>query len=579
MNLHQFVVRCLTKMAFVSSKRWTIFVLFADITLSIFFAWLGYRWIVSLQGNATLRLFVPLVLFLSSFFGIWLIYRSFVTFLFQRKGIRGYKLRGKITFLFLGVTFGAILIVGGVMFYLILLTEINFIDKEYTTAEKILAGYQELIAYNKSEFERWNMSLLKYQEDEFPVIYEKRATNLIFVKNQDPELVKLITDNIPSLFEAFADPEKKSLFLGEERAALIARREKRFYATWLPRHIQAAYRTIYNSRDEYQQMLFLKKYIRVITLLVIVVISVPIFLLAFSVSVRVARNLTKSIEALTRGTKILALGNLDYRVDIHSRDELEDLAKNFNIMAEKLSVATRQIKRMERLEAWKEMAKRLAHEIKNPLTPIKLSAERLLYTYAMNPNGFEEVLEKTSNIIINETKRLENLVNQFSQFARLPDPHIAPNNIKQTLEEIYHFFRNAYTHVNFSLTIEKENDSSWDIAYDQDQIKQVIINLVQNAFDAANPHSPKVELKLGQKPTSILISVSDNGNGIPPDIQDKIFEPYFTTKRHGTGLGLAIVERIVTEHHGYIWFETSSDGTHFFVELPSSSFQEGIDET
>jgi len=557
----------------LSSKRWVFLVFVLDFGISLLFAWLGYQWMVSLQANVTLRIFVPLVLFLSSFLGIWLVYRSFVTFLFQRRGVRGYKLRGKITFFFLGVTLGTILVVGGVMFYLILLTEVTFIDKEYTTAEKILAGYQQLIAYNKSEFERWNTSLLRYQEEEFPVVFSWKETNLSFLRSDDVELVKLIIENQKSLWEAFSETNKKSLFLGEEKAALIAKKDRRFFAVWVPDHIQAAYRTIYDSRDEYRQMLFLKKYIRVITLLVIVVISVPVFLLAFAVSIRVAKNLTASIEALTRGTKILALGNLDYRVEIHSGDELEDLAKNFNTMAEKLSVATRQIKRMERLEAWKEMAKRLAHEIKNPLTPIKLSAERLLYAYTMNPDGFEEVLDKTSHIIIDETRRLENLVNQFSQFARLPDPSLGIHDFKKTVTEVYHFFKNAYVHVDLSLEV-VESDRGWEISYDQDQMKQVVINLVKNACEAASPEKPRVSVRLERKENSVLLVVSDNGSGIPPDIQDKIFEPYFTTKKDGTGLGLAIVERLVTEHQGYIWFESSSQGTHFFVELPANSLEE-----
>ncbi len=283
MNFLQSVAGCLTKMAFFSNKRWVFVVFFLDVVVSLVVAWLGYRWMIELQANNTLKTFVPLVLGLSSFLGIWLFYRSFVTFLFQRQGIRGYKLRGKITFFFLAVTFGAILVVGGVMFYLILLTEVTFIDKEYTTAEKILGGYQELIAYNKSEFERWNLSLLRYQEDEFPVVFEWRVSNLVFLRTGDKDLVKLIIDNDMSLFDLFSDTNKKSLFLGEEKAAFIARKGQRFFASWLPDHIQAAYRTIYASRDEYRQMLFLKKYIRVITFLVIVVISVPVFLLAFAV--------------------------------------------------------------------------------------------------------------------------------------------------------------------------------------------------------------------------------------------------------------------------------------------------------
>ena len=565
-------------MASLTSKRWLVFVFLVDLMVSGVTAYLGYRWMVSLQGNATLRIFVPLVLFASTFLGIWLIYRSFVTFLFQRKGIRGYKLRGRITFLFMGVTFGAIIIVGGVMFYLILLTEVNFIDKEYTTAEKILAGYQSLIAYNKEEFEKWNKSLLRYQPDDAPVAFEWKGTNLAFVKAEDGELVGLVLQNAESLRQAFAETNKETLFIGEEKASLIVRMGEIFYALWLPAHIQAAYRTIYNSRDEYQQMLFLKKYIRVITLLVIVVISVPIFLLAFAVSLRVAKSITANIEALVKGTKILSVGNLDYRVEIHSGDELEDLAKNFNTMAENLSVATRQIKRMERLEAWKEMAKRLAHEIKNPLTPIKLSAQRLLYAYTMNRDGFDEVLEKTSHIIINETERLENLVNEFSRFARLPDPNILPHDFHKTVEEVYDFFKNAYPQVNVSFVERGDVSAGWEFPYDEDQIKQVTINLVRNAFEAASGENPRVEICIERKPTSVVLRVSDNGSGIPAEIQDKIFEPYFTTKKQGTGLGLAIVERIVTEHHGYIWFETSSEGTHFFVELPISTIEEAPHE-
>jgi two-component system nitrogen regulation sensor histidine kinase NtrY len=235
-----------------------------------------------------------------------------------------------------------------------------------------------------------------------------------------------------------------------------------------------------------------------------------------------------------------------------------------------------QIKRMERIEAWQEMARRLAHEVKNPLTPIKLSTERLLYAYEFKPREFGEILFKTTSTIINETKRLEKLVNEFSRFARLPTVKLEKKNISVTLNELIDFFQGAYPRFKI---IKNINFSELYINYDESQLKQVIINLVNNSIEASEGTEKYVEIKAEKNEDFFILSIYDRGSGIKPEIQDKIFEPYFTTKKQGSGLGLAIAERIVSEHNGDIWFESNEDGTTFFIQIPiEDALQDKIPE-
>jgi nitrogen fixation/metabolism regulation signal transduction histidine kinase len=214
------------------------------------------------------------------------------------------------------------------------------------------------------------------------------------------------------------------------------------------------------------------------------------------------------------------------------------------------------------------MAKRLAHEVKNPLTPIKLSAERLSYSYETKPAEFPEILAKTTATIINETKRLENLVNEFSKFARLPSPKFEHKDILRTLTEVIEFFANAFPDFQIKKEFEGSENGKFYLQYDESQIKQVIINIMNNAMDACAGCEKSVTVKTFREEDKFALSFRDRGKGIPPEAQDKIFEPYFTTKPHGSGIGLAIAERIMLEHGGNIWFESGDTGTVFYLEFP-----------
>lgn len=223
----------------------------------------------------------------------------------------------------------------------------------------------------------------------------------------------------------------------------------------------------------------------------------------------------------------------------------------------------------QRAVAWTEVARRIAHEIKNPLTPIKLSAERLRKKFAeqIKDPAFNECTE----MIIKQTDDLKNLVNEFSQFARLPQSRPVVGQLNRVVEESLGLFRQAHNQVHFELELD---DNLPDFKFDPDQIKRVLVNLIDNAI-AASQSEQRPTIKVLTRYDSELkiarLSVLDNGEGIPPRDRQRIFEPYFSTKEGGTGLGLAIVKRIVEDHNGFIRAATNEPrGTKMVIEFPLS---------
>jgi two-component system, NtrC family, nitrogen regulation sensor histidine kinase NtrY len=231
-----------------------------------------------------------------------------------------------------------------------------------------------------------------------------------------------------------------------------------------------------------------------------------------------------------------------------------------------------QVVKGQREMAWREVARRIAHEIKNPLTPIKLSAQRLQRKLQGLPGKEGELLQECTATIISQTDELKELVNEFSNFARLPELNASPNSIPPVLEEVAQLFRTAHPDVFFHL---KFDPALRPFTFDRDQIKRAITNLVNNSI-AAMRSSPKsrvpeifLEGALDEDQTRVKITVKDNGPGMNAEIQERAFEPYFSTKSEGTGLGLAIVKKIVNDHGGYIKLTSREGvGTTFVIELP-----------
>ncbi|HKY07898.1 MAG TPA: ATP-binding protein, partial [Candidatus Binatia bacterium] len=234
-----------------------------------------------------------------------------------------------------------------------------------------------------------------------------------------------------------------------------------------------------------------------------------------------------------------------------------------------------QIQKVQRMEAWREVARRIAHEIKNPLTPIQLSAERLRKRYAKMLQGDGAILDKCTTTIIQQVDELKNLVNEFSQFARLPSAQLAPDDLNEIVRQALFLFKEGHDGVKFQF----HGGRIPPLELDREQIKRVVINLLDNAVAAVNGNG-EIKLTTGHDPARgvVTLEIADDGCGLAPEIRTKIFEPYFSTKENGTGLGLTIVSQIVEDHRGYIraW-PNEPRGTRFLIEFPVSARAEPED--
>ncbi len=225
-----------------------------------------------------------------------------------------------------------------------------------------------------------------------------------------------------------------------------------------------------------------------------------------------------------------------------------------------------QIQKVQKMEAWREVARRIAHEIKNPLTPIQLSAERLRKRYAKLLEGDGGILDKCTSTIIKQVEDLKNLVNEFSQFARLPAAELAANDLNEIVREALFLFKEGHKGISFQFN--KADIPALEL--DRDQIKRVLINLLDNAV-AAVEEKGEIKISTSYSPASgvVLLEVADDGCGLAPEVRARIFNPYFSTKKDGTGLGLAIVSAIVADHRGNIRVRPNEPkGTRFIIELP-----------
>ena len=281
--------------------------------------------------------------------------------------------------------------------------------------------------------------------------------------------------------------------------------------------------------------------------------------LAFLLSARLSEPLAR----LAEGTQAVARGDYSRRVQVTSSDELGILTQSFNSMTEQLD----QLIHAQRASAWAEVSRRLAHEIKNPLTPIQLSAERLQDKLS-GKLGSEDaaMLKRATETIVNQVGAMKNMVDAFSAYARQPAPTLAPLDLNALLGEVLGLYEHASALARPALQADLP-----PVAGDPTQLRQVIHNLLQNAQDAlTGSANPRIEIKTERSGDQVRLRISDNGNGFPEAIMLRVFEPYVTTKPKGTGLGLAIVKKIIDEHKGTISVENlPGRGASVIIALPA----------
>ncbi len=269
-------------------------------------------------------------------------------------------------------------------------------------------------------------------------------------------------------------------------------------------------------------------------------------------------------EALERQMKV-EMNNRVMTVLVNL-NALKDEAGNYLGMVAVLDDLTHLLK-TQRMFAWKEVARRIAHEIKNPLTPIKLSAQRLRKKYLDKFGEDDNVFDECTTTIIKQVDELKTLVNEFSSFARMPASNPSSNDLNEIVTETVSLYKSGHRNINFTTSLDTRLPV---LEVDRDQIKRVLINLIDNAVAAVGANGEvRAETLYVEDMQLARLEVIDNGPGIPAEVKQRLFEPYFSTKKAGTGLGLAIVSNIVADHNGYIRIKDNLPvGTRFIIELP-----------
>ncbi len=297
-------------------------------------------------------------------------------------------------------------------------------------------------------------------------------------------------------------------------------------------------------------------------------IYLAIFVL-FTIGALIFSNqLTKPIELIQKGLNKISRGEKKTKIPVTSRDEVGALAEAYNEMVNKLDDAQKELIKAERESAWKEMAQQVAHEIKNPLTPMKLNLQHLQRQLEANPENvlnLKPAIEKTAANIIEQIESLNKIASDFSKFSKPIREPFEPVKLEAIIESVTDLYRHDEG-VSINATI---NNGDATVHCVPDEIRRVLINLVKNSIEASENGNSRITIKTGKQGEQIFISIEDNGSGIPAEDRDNIFVPNFSTKSSGTGLGLAISKKIIDAHFGTIEFEsTDGKGTEFIITLP-----------
>jgi len=655
---------------------------------------------------------------------IFLVVRNLVKLVFERrKGIFGAHLRTRLVIAFIGLSLGPAIVLFNLSSFFIKTSIQRWFDPAvggiYEASRQIIkATYQtkgeqslhfarqvsreitehrllssenfeqlkELVEKKRKEYNLDQIEIFSGQgelvfrtiaEEKPPVVAPSREVINKALHSYEGYFQEKLFDReiIRGVMPIFSSWEKKRDVVG---AVVVSQ----YLATGLAEQLEANRR----AYDEYQKLKAREPSIRRQHLTILVLITLVVLFLSIWFGFYIAKGITVPIQLLAEGTEQVASGNLDYRIEQESSDEIGTLVRSFNKMTEDLKSSRKELEerriyietvlanidsgviatdssgrilavnqsalfilgkrsqelvgqtlnqafsgelkkvieemereqeenqkrtvvqqfslrtpernlylrlslsrmsdekgeilgkvfliddltdlvRAERALAWREVARRIAHEIKNPLTPIQLSAQRLLRRYESRLGEDAEVLKECTAMIIRQVEDMKRLVDEFSSFARLPGLRLKPGQLNQVLEEVVALYQEGHPEIEFQLNLAELPE----FAFDHDQIKRAVINLIDNAIESFEGKSGTITIESNylSEQKIIRIIVADTGPGIPASERERIFEPYYSTRPQGTGLGLAIVQRIIYDHYGTIRLEENQPrGTRFIIELP-----------
>jgi nitrogen fixation/metabolism regulation signal transduction histidine kinase len=281
-------------------------------------------------------------------------------------------------------------------------------------------------------------------------------------------------------------------------------------------------------------------------------------------------RVTRPVRRLAESAARVAKGDLNTTVEIPGGDEIARLAAAFNRMTGELTAQRERLVQAERVAAWRELARRLAHELKNPLFPLQITVENMQRARDRYPEQFDEVFREGTATLLAELAQLKQIIARFSDFARMPTPEMQPTDLNALAAETVRFFEPQLAQARVSAAL-KLDPSLRAVPADPEQIRRALRNLVLNAIDAMG-EGGTLTVRTASIGNGARLEIADTGSGLTPEECERLFTPYYTTKTHGTGLGLAIVQSVISDHHGHVSVQSEKGkGSTFRIELYGTS--------
>ena len=493
----------------------------------------------------------------------------FLVFSEKNLYIRGRRLdfREKIQLTLILSLLGILIIIGlGLMFYnsnkLLNSVKDNLNDKltSVTTELSIRIGQENQLNVQMLDFLNEQLIVLSDIIRADINLYDLNGSLLATSRSEifDRGLMSRRID--PEAFKAIS-VEQKSMYLHDENLG-----EMNFFSAYAPIYNQnnrlIGYLNLpyFTGHDDFEKQVsdFIVAFSNLYILLIIISLVVALL---------ISHKLTAPLLQIENYLKGIQLGKTNAKIEYSGEDEIGRLANEYNKKVDELAESAELLARSERESAWQEMARQVAHEINNPLTPMKLSIQYLQRIKEQNSENFDEYFRRVSSTLVEQIDALSLIASSFSDFAKMPTINDELIDLNEKLREVILLFENMS---NVEVSINVLSDGLIRVMADKDQLGRAIINLVKNGIQAI-PRDRKgtIMVELFKDDVWAYISITDNGVGIPLDLQDKLFEPSFTTKSSGMGLGLAIAKKIVENFKGEIWFQSKRDvQTTFFIKLP-----------
>jgi signal transduction histidine kinase len=479
----------------------------------------------------------------------------------------GNSLKGRIQFSIIGVVLVTLLVVGsGTVFYIIsnyrssyqkgLIDKINSVSLEMEPVfEKANFPFDLEIDYLNYELTRisdvfqTDINLYDFSGNlvstSRPEVYEKG-------------LMAPIMNNLA--FQAFSNYHSSN-FLQQEKIGKM-----KYLSAYVPVYNRNGQKTGYLNIPYFTRE---KAFRQEITTFILAFVNIYVFLLLTSILVAyfISSRITLPLRLIREHLQGVQFGKNPTPIRYRSDDELGILVAEYNRKVDELAESAELLARSERESAWREMARQIAHEIKNPLTPMKLNIQFLQRTDPKTVDNYPEILNRVTRTIIEQIDNLSAIATEFSNFAKIPRAHNERFNLSKRIEEIIPLFDYSG---DCKIKTHFKGAESLEVFADKEQFSRAIINLVKNAIQAVpDNRNGEITIAVENHTTNAVVSVADNGKGISEELLTSIFVPNFTTKTSGTGLGLAITKGIVENFGGEIWFETELDqGTTFFIRIP-----------